>query len=381
MLTKISQPIHISYLVDDEESTNDTGPLDSSSSKIWIEGTAIKRKNATWSLILSDGKERSLKSEELSNSPNVFVQNAYLEADSHSSERRKTMSKKKRIRNSEKKKKEKECIQMAQDKQKEEERKEFEKMMESIEGDGAWGFSDFEALITRMREPFSCDIDGVNVMVTPDDATVMFDKAALGAIKRVLVMEPGEKEKNNQEGNGQPPPRKKRRNTAAAETGLGLGCNKAHYQTSRRDKTQNANARATQLKQDLKEKDIIRSVLTTFDGRKNKYSNALKLSAERGSHGPCPHLPFWVCRESDKDAFRLFLRMFLPKYGHGYLGKAAADQWACIQTKITGTLDLTESSLNAKAEELRRRLRTVEQSIQDAQTQVQGDGEATAMNT
>ena len=121
------------------------------------------------------------------------------------------------------------------------------------------------------------------------------------------------------------------------------------------------------MKQHLKEKDIIINVLTLFDARKGKYLNARKKAEERGTHGPCPHLPFWVCRESDKEYFRLLLQMFLPKYGYGYLGKSAADQWVCIQTKITSTLDLTESSVNAKAEELRRRLRTVEQSIQDLQ--------------
>jgi hypothetical protein len=256
-------------------------------------GTAIKRKNATWSLILSDGNEQTLKSEELLTSPNAFVQNAHLEPDS--SERMKTMSKKKPIRNSEKKKKEKQCIQMAQDKQQEGEPKEFEKMMESIEGNGAWGFSDFKALIMQMREPSCCDIDGANVMVTPDDAIVVFDKAALGAIKRVSAIERGKKEENNQEGDGQPPT-KRRRNTAAAERGLGLGCNKAHCQTDRCDRRQNANAQATKLKQDLDEKDVMRSFVTTFDGRKNKHSNALKQSAERRSHGSCPHVPFWVCQ-------------------------------------------------------------------------------------
>jgi predicted component of type VI protein secretion system len=146
---------------------------------------------------------------------------------------------------------------------------------------------------------------------------------------------------------------------------------------------QNANARATQLKQDLKEKDTLGAVLTSFDERKLQYLNALKKQTEEtGAHGPCPRLPFWVCRESDREVFRLFLQMFLPKYGHGYLGKSAAIQWVCIQTKISGTLDLTESSVNAKAEELRRRLRTVEKSIQDSQqrTVPQTDEEPTDMN-
>jgi hypothetical protein len=61
--------------------------------------------------------------------------------------------------------------------------------------------------------------------------------------------------------------------------------------------------------------------------------------------------------------------------GMGVLAKQLQISW------LAGTLDLTESTLNAKAEELPRRLRTVEQSVQDAQTQVQGDGEAAAMNT
>ena len=130
----------------------------------------------------------------------------------------------------------------------------------------------------------------------------------------------------------------------------------------------------------MKEKDAIVELVNVFDKRKELYVEAVRTWRERGSHAPCPRLPFWVCRESDKGAFRLFLRMFLPKYGHGYLGKPAADQWACIQSKITGTLDLTESSVNAKAEELRRRLRTVEQAIRDAQS-IQRDPDPDANTT
>jgi hypothetical protein len=365
-LTGIAQPIHISYLFD-EESTNDTGPLDSSMDDVcyWLEGTAIKRKNATWSLTLVNGDIMTRTSEEMLASPKIYIQNAYTELNAN--ERKRTISKKKRIQKTDKKKREKECIKLAKEKQEEEERKEFDNMMESVEG-GGFGFSDFKALVTRMREPFSCEIDGAHVQVTPDDAAIMFDNAALKAIKRVLVLDGPEKD--NEGGDG--PPRKKRRNTAAAETGLGLGCNKAHYQTDRRDRTQNANNKANQLKQDLKEKDILQNLLTVFDDRKKPYMEAMRAWRERGAHAPCPHLPFWVCRASDKGAFRLFLRMFLPKYGFGFLGKPPAEQWVIIQDKITGTLDLTESSVNAKAEELRRRLRTVEQSIEDSQA-VQGD--------
>jgi hypothetical protein len=221
-----------------------------------------------------------------------------------------------------------------------------------------------------MREPYSCDIDGVNIQVTPDDATVMFDKAALGAIKRVLVIEGGDKEEHGEQGgDGQPPTKKPRRNTAAAETGLGLGCNKAHYQTDRRDRTQNAKAKAKQLREALKEKDNLVEILTVFDDRKELYMDALVKWRASTTHGPCPHPPFWVCREREnKKVFRLFLRMFLPKYGNGVLTSTLAVQRACIQNKIRGTLDLTESSVNAKAEVLRRRLRIVETVIKDSQT-------------
>jgi hypothetical protein len=81
---------------DDEESTNDTGPLDSSMDFVWMEGTAIKRKNETWSITLSNGDELSLKSEEMLSSPKVFVKNAFTELNA--AERKRTISKKKRIR-------------------------------------------------------------------------------------------------------------------------------------------------------------------------------------------------------------------------------------------------------------------------------------------
>jgi hypothetical protein len=126
-LTGIAQPIHISYLaVDDEESTNDTGPLDSSMGVCWLEGTAIKRKNATWSLTLVNGDIMTRTSEEMLGSPKIYIQNAYTELDAN--ERKRTISKKKRIQKTDRKKREKECIKLAQEKQEEEERKEFSKI-------------------------------------------------------------------------------------------------------------------------------------------------------------------------------------------------------------------------------------------------------------
>jgi hypothetical protein len=59
--------------------------------------------------------------------------------------------------------------------------------------------------------------------------------------------------------------------------------------------------------------------------------------------------------------------MFLPKYGWGYLGKSNELQWAAIQEKIVDEVDLTASSVLAKEEQLRRRLRTLEQAIQESQ--------------
>jgi hypothetical protein len=375
-LTKIAQPVHISYLVDDdEESTNDTGPLDSSMDFVWMEGTAIKRKNETWSITLSNGDELSLKSEEMLSSPKVFVKNAFTELNA--AERKRTISKKKRIRHTAMLKSEKEYILLAREKQKEHELEEFEKMRLGMES-GEYDFLAFQGLVDRMRAPFSCEIDGVHIMVTPDDATVMLDTAALGAIKRVLVIEGGD---NNNNGNNGPQ-RKRRKNTAAAETGLGLGHNQAHYQTDRRDRTQNAAAKATLLKQNLKEKDLIAKVLTFFDLRKATYEAAM--TTRRQEEATCrigclaaPPVPFWVVkRTDDKKTLRLFLEMFLPKYGWGFLLKNVEVQWAGIQGI---PVDLTESSVNAKAEELRRRLRAVEEAIRDATVQT-NEEEPTAMN-
>ncbi len=387
-LTPVARPIKIAYLVSTADTDTDANAAtggsvsslsscSSSSCSSWLHGTAIKRKNATWSISLSNGDELTLSSDEMLSSTKMRVKNAYTEVDS--TQRKRIISKKKRIRATDKKAKEKEYIELARAKQEAEERKEFQTLKASIESGGDYDFSDFQTLAARMRAPFSCDIDGVNVLVSTDNAAVMFDKAALGAMNQVLVIGGG----NNQRGENDEPPRKKRRNTAAAETGLGLGCNKAHYETDRRDRTQNAKARATQLLQDLKEKDIIMEILAIFEARKNKYEEAVRLRRDNAIVG-CLAVPFWVCRETNtgnKELYRLFMRMFLPRYGYGYLGKTTALQWAAIRDNILSTVDLTESAVNAKAEELRRRLRTVEQSIQDSQEAVQGDAEPNDMNT
>jgi hypothetical protein len=380
-LTPIARPINISYLLTasstdtDDDSTNNTGtgPHDFS----WVDGTAIKRKNNTWNITIANGDELTFTSDKMLTSPKIYVKNAYTELDN--SQRKRIISKKRRIRASEQKMKEKEYIELGKVKQKEEEHKEFEKLKARIESGEDYDFSDFQQLLVRMRAPFSCDIDGVNIQVSPDSAAVMFDKAALGAMKKVLVFAGGNKGEQQQDGNE--PPKKKRRNTAAAETGLGLGCNNAHFQSDRRDRTQNKKAQETQMKQDLAEKDAIIATLTLFDARKRKYVAALEEWKARRSVGCLRVVPFWVCRESDTDCFRMFLRMFLPRYGWGYLSKSTALQWVAIQENIYSTMDLTENSVNAKEEQLRRRLKTVEQAIQDSSQTVQVDEEPTTMNT
>jgi hypothetical protein len=131
----------------------------------------------------------------------------------------------------------------------------------------------------------------------------------------------------------------------------------------------------------LVEKDTLVDLLTLIDKSREKHSAAFTQWRE-GDHtlaGTAP-VPSWVCREIDKKSFRMFLRMFLPKHGYGCLGKTPALQWAAIRDKICLNVDLTENAFNAKEEALRRRLKAVEQSIQDSQT-VQGDEEPTAMNT
>jgi hypothetical protein len=93
----------------------------------------------------------------------------------------------------------------------EEERKEFENMMEGMKS-GTFEFSDYEELLARMRGPLRYDVtygqdaggfESVNVLVSPDNAAVMFDKAALGARNKVLVNVGGNRDENG-------PPKKKR---------------------------------------------------------------------------------------------------------------------------------------------------------------------------
>jgi hypothetical protein len=371
-LTPVARPIHISYRIESEleQSTNDTGPLDCSYNFCWLEGTAIRRKNGTWNLTLVNGDELSFTSKEMTESPKIYIQNAYTELDS--TQRKRTLSKKKRIRAYEQQQKEKQYILLAKQKQKEGERDEFDNMKLGI-ANGEFDFSNFQLLLERMRAPFDCDIEGVNILVTPDDATVMFDTAALKAMKRVLMNTEGIGDNNG-------PPKKRRRNTAAAETGLGLGCNQAHYQTERRDRTQNDAAKATLLKQNLAEKDTIVEILTAFGPRKDKYDQAMnKRRQEAGRIGCIGPLPvgFWVVGESDvKLSLRPFLRMFLPKYGYKLLGKTRQETLSTIRNN---PVELTESSVNAKVEGLRRRLREVEEAIADTQT-VETNEEPPAMN-
>jgi hypothetical protein len=295
-------------------------------------------------------------------------------------QRKRTITLKMRLRASELKQKENEYIRMARAKQKEQEQAEFERLKERIQSEeGGYSFEDFSGLLDRMRAPFSCDLEtpdgtSINVLVSPDDAAVMLDEAALGAMKKVLVAGGRQKEDGDNDSNEQEPPPKKRRNTAAADTGLGLGCSKAFYDCDRRDRTQNAKALATKLKQDLAEKDAILRTLTLLERKRKGYEVALKAWKQTRDSGVATTVvgcfdvvPFWVCRESDTDSYLLFLRLFLPRYGWGYLWKSKEKQWVAIHDNILGKIDLTASSVNAKEEQLRRKLRTIEKDIHESE--------------
>jgi hypothetical protein len=81
-LTPVARPIHISYLCRDDDTNdgmtnNSTYSLDSSinSSAVWLKGTAIKRKDVTWSITLSNGNAFTLKAGEMLSLPNVYAKN------------------------------------------------------------------------------------------------------------------------------------------------------------------------------------------------------------------------------------------------------------------------------------------------------------------
>jgi predicted esterase YcpF (UPF0227 family) len=326
------------------------------------------------------------------------IQKAYTELGS--TERKRTISLKMRLRAYDKKTKENEYIVLARAKQMEQEKEEFERLKERIQEEGSsYSFEDFQGLVDRMCAPFSCNFDAadgtrVNVRVSPDDAAVMLDSAALEAMNKVLVTG-GKKRDGDDDNTGAP--KKRRRNNAAAETGLGLGCNQALYQVDRRDRNQNKKNLEEKLKQDLSEKKNILKTLTFVDKRKTSYEAALKPwrrnreayeAALKAGTQPesvigCMRrsLPFWwVCREGDTKAYEMILRMFLPKYGHGYLSKTKAEQWTAIQELILVDADLTESSVSAREEKLRHRLTAVEQVIQASQQTEPDDEDPTAMN-
>jgi hypothetical protein len=379
-LTPIARPIHISYL---PEPTDNTGPVDSN----WQKGTAVKGKNSIWNLMLSkNGDQFTFTSEQMLSSKNIKIEKAYTELGC--TEKKRTISLKMRLRASEMKTKENGYIVLARAKQREEEYKEFERLKARMQerGDDYSFEDDFRGMADRLRAVFSCNFDTpdgtrVNVRVSSDDAAVMLDASALEAMKKVLVTGGGSNNKrdgdDNADAQGAP---KRRRNTAAADTGLGLGCNKAFYEVDRRDRTQNQSAKATKLKQNLAEKEAILATLTLVEKRKNAYDAALKARQRNKDVGCLRVLPFWVCRKTDTDAFKMFLRLFLPKNGYGHLGKSHEIQWEVIQTQILNQVDFTSSSVLAMEEKIRRRLRTVEQAIQVSQQTGLVDEEPSAMN-
>ena len=182
-LTAINQPIFVTYLSSDPESSNESSECDALSK---TSGTAVKLKSNKWHVCLND-KVMTVTDEDLIDSSKFFVEQKWRSVDENDEVNRKKQSaKQKRSRKAEQFEREKRIREIGLAKLREAELKEYNNLRAKIESGEGYQFEEFLGMMDRMRKPFVCQIEGHEVSLTQDDCAIMMETSVLCAITETL---------------------------------------------------------------------------------------------------------------------------------------------------------------------------------------------------
>jgi hypothetical protein len=91
------------------------------------------------------------------------------------------LAKEKRKRQAESRKKELELAELARERRRAGEQREFEDLLAIVQSGRAYTFEDFSALLDQVRKPFTVELDNRNVTVTESDAAIRLEESAMKA--------------------------------------------------------------------------------------------------------------------------------------------------------------------------------------------------------
>ena len=241
------------------------------------------------------------------------------------------LAKEKRKRQAESRKKEKELAELAREKRKVDERSEFENLLTIVNSGRAYTFEEFSALLSRVRKPFTVELEDRDVTVTESDAAVMLEESAVKAIGNMLVR------KKRQQGDNdttQQPTSKRRRHNEACNTRRGATIAGAMRGTCRRNIQETVAYKKKQVSKLNAEKTSNEIILTMVSKRKEQCEEAKKHRLQQQSAEPSPPSPslggeaiesvaehqdmmeveYWEVNENSvKDIMDIFLRLFVPE--------------------------------------------------------------------
>ncbi len=144
------------------------------------------------------------------------------------------LAKEKRKRQAESRKKEKELAELAREK-KDDERSKFENILTIVKSGRACTFEEFSALLSRVRKPFTVELENRDVTVTEGGAAVMLEESAVKAIGNMLVRKKRQQGDQGDNDTTQLTTSKRRRHNEACNTTRGATIIGAMRGTCRRN--------------------------------------------------------------------------------------------------------------------------------------------------
>jgi hypothetical protein len=370
--TVIAEPIQITYLSsssDDEEAVNESDDGEYSAEE--MKGSATKTELSgglpgenKWRVTIRKGGGQAntfeVKENDLLGSQYV-IQRTYNNSSREQQQR--MLAKEKRKRQAESRKKEKELAELAREKRKADERSEFENILTIVNSGRAHTFEEFSALLSRVRKPFTVELENRNVTVIESDAAVMSEESAVKAIGNMLVRKNWQQGDQGDNDTTQQPTSKRRRHEEACNTTRDATIVGAMRCTCRRNIQETAAYKKKQVSKLNAEKKSNEIILTMVSKRKEQREEAKKHRLQQQSAEPSPPSPslggeaiessaehqemieveYWEVNETlVKDIMDIFLRLFVPE--SKVLSKNKPIKWCVIKEKA---LPVTKAQFNS----------------------------------
>lgn len=326
-------------------------------------GLAVKLQNGRWNILLKNGEQLiDVCADELLYSGKFVIEGAALNISPVNLQKQGRKNKRRR-QQEESKLKARLQFETAQLRE-QNDLEEFTKMKEMMKL-SEFGEKEYLAMLARRRAPFHCCLEGRDIVLTDNTATLVMKNVVMGAIATVLV--PAAKKRSGNENENTTNKKRRTGGTAAVGTGSGADGITALHQASRRDNAVNKNEREKKKRALVMEEKATRQLLVDISERRKNFNAVDNTNCDENllvSLNQNRRQDYWSVRENEvKKELLLFLRMFVPK--SGLEGKKKDIVWAVLVEKVLPTM--SQAQFVAKEEALTQRLACLEVELQQIQ--------------